>query len=435
MMPLDTVETCVSARRAFGGDGYCRQTPATLSDLLAALPEIGCHLGGDPSDWLIAEISDGNMNLVFAASGPNGSVVVKQALPFIRVIGESWPFPLERIRFEHETLQIYARLVPGRVPRVLYYDPELAIIVMEHLTPHLVLRQGLVDGRIFPLFANHIGSFLARTLFFTSDFFLSTRDKRQLMARFEGNEELCATTEDVIFTGPYAAVSLNRWTTPYLDSAVAAIRADHELKLAAAELKLMLRTSTEAMIHGDLHTGSLMVSEADTRIIDSEWARYGPMGFDLGAVFGNLLLAYFSQPGHATGYNDRISYQEWLLATIEEIWETFEAGLRCLVIEHSGELFPSEPFNQSSIAASLINSRLRAILSDTIGFAGAKMIRRIIGISHVEDMETICEPSVRAQCEAKALSLARSMMIKRRACRDIRALAAAARSALTGNAI
>ncbi|MFC3677157.1 S-methyl-5-thioribose kinase [Ferrovibrio xuzhouensis] len=435
MMPFDTAETCASARQAFGGGAYHRQTPATLPDLLATLPEIAGHLGGDPSDWLIAEISDGNMNLVFAASGPNGSVVVKQALPYIRVIGESWPFPLERVRFEHETLQIYARLVPGRTPRVLHYDPELAIIVMEHLTPHLVLRQGLVEGRVFPLLADHIGSFLARTLFFTSDLFLSTRGKRQLMARFEGNEELCATTEEVIFRGPYAAVSLNRWTTPHLDAAVAAMRADHELKLAATELKLVLRTSTEALIHGDLHTGSLMVSEADTRIIDSEWARYGPMGFDLGAVFGNLLLAYFSQPGHATSYNDRTSYQEWLLATMQEIWETFETELRYLVMEHGGELFPSALFEQPSMAASLINSRLRAILSDTIGFAGAKMIRRIIGISHVEDMETIRDPSVRAQCEAKALAVARSMMIQRHAYRDIHALAAGARSASTGNAI
>ena len=42
--------------------------------------------------------------------------------------------------------------------------------------------------------------------------------------------------------------------------------------------------SPEALIHGDLHTGSIMVTESETRVIDPEFAFYGPMGFDVGAV-------------------------------------------------------------------------------------------------------------------------------------------------------
>lgn len=431
MTSLDTADNGSIVRQAVGGGGYCIQTPESLSDLLSSLPKIAGRLGGDPQDWLIREISDGNMNLVFSASGSLGSVVVKQALPFIRVIGESWPFPLERIRFEHGTLQIYADLAPGRTPDVLHYDPELAIIVMEHLTPHMVLRKGLVGGRVFPHLAGHLGSFLARTLFFTSDFFLSTPGKREMMRRFEGNEELCATTEDVIFTGPYTDAPLNRWTKPHLDATVSAIRTDRELKVAATELKLVLRTSTEALIHGDLHTGSIMVTDTDTRVIDSEWARYGPMGFDLGALIGNLLLAYFSQPSHLASGDDRASYQEWILSTIEGIWETFGTELRLLGQEHGGELFPVGLFGEPSMAKPLIDARLRAIFVDAIGFAGAKMIRRIIGISHVEDMEAIPDPAVRAKCEIQALSLAWSMVIQRRSLVDIQSLTARARSTPT----
>ena len=43
-----------------------------------------------------------------------------------------------------------------------------------------------------------------------------------------------------------------------------------------------------------------MMTESDTRIIDPEFAFFGPMGFDVGAVLGNLLMSYFSQDGHAT---------------------------------------------------------------------------------------------------------------------------------------
>ena len=46
------------------------------------------------------EVGDGNLNLVFIVEGPAGGVCVKQALPYVRAAGESWPMPLERAFFE-----------------------------------------------------------------------------------------------------------------------------------------------------------------------------------------------------------------------------------------------------------------------------------------------------------------------------------------------
>jgi 5-methylthioribose kinase len=48
-----------------------------------------------------------------------------------------------------------------------------------------------------------------------------------------------------------------------------------------------------------------MVTRESTQVIDPEFAFYGPMGFDIGAFLGNLILAFFSQDGHADGKNDR----------------------------------------------------------------------------------------------------------------------------------
>ena len=61
----------------------------------------------------------------------------------------------------------------------------------------------------------------------------------------------------------------------------------------------------QALIHGDLPTGSIMVTTDSTQVIDPEFAFYGPMGFDIGAFLGNLILAYFAQDGHANQANDR----------------------------------------------------------------------------------------------------------------------------------
>lgn len=393
--------------------GYAILTLAGVRDAIAGLPDLARRLGGAAAGWEIREIGDGNMNQVFDLAGPAGGIIVKQSLPYIRSVGISWPFPIERIDFEREALGVQARAAPGRVPEVYHYDPVRAFIVMERLSPHIILRKGLLRGIRYPLLAEQLGDFLARSLFFTSDLALTTPEKKRLMARFAGNAELCATTEEVIFTGPYWQAPLNRWTSPQLDAAVAALRADEEAVIAAAELKLVFRTATEAMIHGDLHTGSVMVSEGDTRVIDAEWAFFGPMGFDLGAVVGNLLMAYFSQPAHATAEDDRMAYRAWILELIEQVWKRFETGFLDLWRSHRSELLPPTLPADSPAAERLYRRRMSAVLADTVGFAGAKMIRRLMGISHVEDFEAIASPETRAHCEAAALAFARELMVRR----------------------
>ena len=69
---------------------------ADLREYLAQLPEIAARLGGSPTDWSISEVGDGNLNLVFIVKGSNGGIAVKQALPYVRLVGESWPLPLSR---------------------------------------------------------------------------------------------------------------------------------------------------------------------------------------------------------------------------------------------------------------------------------------------------------------------------------------------------
>lgn len=73
------------------------------------------------------------------------------------------------------------------------------------------------------------------------------------------NPDLCALTEQVIFSDPYADAPLNRWTTPQLDEAAAALRGDVEAKAAISVLKRKFCNNADALVHGDLHTGSIMV--------------------------------------------------------------------------------------------------------------------------------------------------------------------------------
>jgi hypothetical protein len=199
-------------------EGYAPQKPETLSAYLSGIDAVRRILGGMPEQWTIAEVGDGNLNLVFIVKGPEGGVAVKQALPYVRLVGESWPLPLSRAHYEHMALTEQARLTGALVPKIHHYDERQALIVMELLEPHIIMRRGMIAATAYPKFADDISTFMARTLYFTSDLALTADRKKALIAAFAGNTALCKITEDLIFTDPYRVAELNRWTSPQLDA-------------------------------------------------------------------------------------------------------------------------------------------------------------------------------------------------------------------------
>ncbi len=369
--------------------GYYPLNEKLLPDYLAGLSDVAARLGGRPQDWKISEVGDGNLNLVFLVEGPAGGICVKQALPYVRLVGASWPMTLERAFFEHEYLRQQARHVGALMPRVYHYEPALYAIVMERLSPHIIMRRGMIQGRRYPAFAEHISDYLARSLFFTSDLALPAAEKKRLMAVFSGNSELCKITEDLIFTEPYV--------------------------VAISRLKVKFLTSAQALVHGDLHTGSVMATESETRVIDAEFAFVGPMGFDVGAVLGNLLLAYFSQDGHATAAAPREGYQDWVMETTEQVWALFNKKFLDLWrTQTEGDAYPKTLFAGAAGKKALEAERVQYVqqlYADSLGFAAAKMIRRILGLAHVIDLEQIADADLRALCERRALRLARDLMV------------------------
>lgn len=394
---------------------YRPHTPESLKSYLGSLQHVMTILGGRPDNLIVEEVGDGNLNLVFKIRGTMGGVAVKQALPYVRLVGESWPLPLSRAHYEHMALSEQARHTDNLTPKIIHYDEPLALIVMELLEPHIIMRRGMIAGIIYPKFAEDISTFMARTLFFTSDLALTADKKKAMIGAFSGNTALCKITEDLIFTDPYRVAPLNRWTKPYLDPYAACWRADEDLKVAVSRLKLKFLSSAEAMIHGDLHTGSVMLTTEDTRVIDPEFAFMGPMGFDIGAVIANFLISFFSQDGHEDAPRARDSYRDWILKSVEEIWLLFCA--KFVVLWESaalGDAYPSSLFTDDAGRKRMQIERaayLKSLWRDTVGFAAAKMIRRVLGLAHNIDLEWIKDERTRALCEARVLLMARDMMV------------------------
>ena len=367
----------------------------------------------------VSEVGDGNLNLVFIVQNednPSESVILKQALPYLRVAGDSWPLTRERMRYETQALLKHNELAPGLAPQVYDFDPEMSLVIMEHLKSHEIMRKGLVARNHYPDFADHISTFLVNVLFFTSDLYLTGPEKKQLQATFV-NEHLRKLQEDFVYTNPYMESEENNWN-PLLDEVVQAVRADSALKIAIAEMKEAYMTHGEALIHADLHTGSIMLNEQDTRVIDPEFAFFGPMAYDIGAVLQNIILNYLSHYGHTPDREQREAYQAYLLDVVRDIWNAFARKFDKVWAENNrGELVPDAYWNFPGGQEAFANYRSRFInrlLQETAGHGGVKFLRRMMGIVNVWDLTSIDNMETRAVAERLAVRIGKRWVLERK---------------------
>ncbi|APH05563.1 S-methyl-5-thioribose kinase [Bacillus weihaiensis] len=368
--------------------------PLTESDAIALAKRL--QLFDEKSQLTCNEIGDGNLNLVFRVvnSENNESVIIKQALPYAKVVGESWPLTLDRSRIETNALIKQSEFVPNLVPKVYYSDEALAITIMEDLSHLQIARAALIDGKNLPLLSKHIGEFLGKTLFYTSDYGLDQHYKKELVKQFI-NPDLCKITEDLVFTDPFFNHDTNEYEAE-LQPDVDQIWEDQALKLEVAKLKHLFLTKAEALVHGDLHTGSIFADETETKVIDPEFAYFGPIGFDIGQVFANLLLNALSKDTEK---------QDILFDHIEETWEVFVAEFSKAWKEDAIETFAS--------VEGYLEYVLSEIFEESVGFAGCEVIRRTIGLARVADIEGIEPKEKRLLTKQLALQVG-SELIKNR---------------------
>ncbi|MDN7245389.1 S-methyl-5-thioribose kinase [Planococcus shenhongbingii] len=348
------------------------------------------------AELVCREIGDGNLNYVFQIKDPKSGkgLIIKQALPYAKVVGESWPLTLKRATIEANALQKHSEFAPGLVPAVYAMDEELAITVMEDLSHLTIAREGLIQGAAYPKLSEDIGEYLGRTLFHTSDFALHPFEKKRLAVEYS-NPELCKITEDLIFTDPFFNNDTNDYE-PELQATVEAIWNNGPLKLEAAKLKFSFLTEAEALLHGDLHTGSIFASESETKVIDPEFAFYGPIGFDVGLFLANLIVQSITRSGEE---------RQVIVNHIERTWEVFSTRF--------SELWDREGIEAYKDTADYKEFILEKIFRDTLGFAGCELIRRTIGLAHVKDLDSIEDKNLRIRLKKKALQTGQTLILKR----------------------
>jgi 5-methylthioribose kinase len=360
----------------------------------------------------VAEVGDGNLNFVYLVTNrhrPEETVVLKQAVPYLRLAGESWPLTRHRMNIETAALQHFRGLCPQHVPEVFHSDIERSLVVMQRLREHRILRGAIIEGGIFEHVVGHLSDFMARSLFFGSDLYLQPAVKREAVARFT-NVELCKITEDLVFTHPYDDSPTNSYNTALPRTTIDRLQRNPQLRAAVGELKLAFMTRAESLLHGDLHVGSVMVSARETYVIDPEFAFYGPMGFDVGILLANYFLAWCGQVERGGA----AASQRWLAAAAVDSWEEFVRKFRALWRQHeTGAGFIGHDLDGSSHEA-FREVFMRRLFEDSLGFAGCEMVRRVLGLAKVADIAGIEDLQARARAETRALQMAERLLLERR---------------------
>ncbi len=296
---------------------------------------------------------------------------------------------------------------------------------MENLNRHEIMRKPLVRRVKFPKFADQITTFLANTLFYTSDLYLPGVEKKALTERFM-NSELRKLQEDFVYSHPLMDAPENNWN-PLVDDLVQEVRKDGELKERVTWLKEGYMTHAQSLIHADLHTGSIMINQNETRVIDPEFAFVGPAGYDVAAVIQNLMLNYASHFAHTEDPEERADYQSWLLETMRAVWTGFAEKFEALWVKEGekGELAPKGYWDYPGGEADFARFRkhyLQNIFRDMVGTAGTKALRRMMGIVSVWDISSIEDPEKRAVAERFAIRVGRRWVKEMDEIRDIDAM-------------
>ncbi len=378
-------------------------TDESIREYIKNIDSVNEYLGNEEIE--IEEIGDGNLNFVFIIKSGDKSVILKQAVPYLRCVGEEWPLSRERMSYEIRALKTFKDIANNNIPNIFHSDENMSLIIMQNLNKHIIMRKGLIQATKYPNFAEHISTFLANSLFKTSSLYLSSSEKRELMDKFNSNRELCKMTEDFVFTFPYMKHDSNNINL-LMQKEYQELIHDIGFKVNILKLKNLFMNKSEALLHGDLHTGSIMLNENETYVIDPEFAFFGPFGFDIGAIIANLIQSYLS---HFERTKDEI-FQEWVLETIREVLLDFEENFLELWDETKESALITEGFANKEVLYEYKQIFMQNIFQESLGFAGAKMARRIFGIAGVEDILGIKDLEARARVEGKSLKIAKRLV-------------------------
>lgn len=348
------------------------------------------------------EIGDGNINYVFKIWNEESgkSLIIKQADKLLRSSGR--PLDINRSRIEAEILKIQKNLAKDFIPEIYDYDEIMCAIAMEDISEYKNLRKELMEGKTFKSLSENLSQFLADTLLPTTDLVIDRAEKKSRVIKFT-NTELCDISEDLVFTEPYYNYkNRNIIIDENKEFVEDNLYNNEKLKAQVGILRDNFMNHAQALIHGDLHSGSIFVNEKGMKVIDPEFAFYGPMGYDIGNVIGNL---FFSWANKYYGEMENKEFLKWIESTIKDTFDFTKEKISSKydsIVEF--ELYNNDYFKEKY---------LKEIFADSLGYAGTEIIRRVVGDSKVMEITSVDDNDIRVPMERALIKMGISLIMNR----------------------
>lgn len=366
----------------------------------------------DSNENLVCEeIGDGNINYVYRIFDTNTkkSLILKQADVQTRVRPDGYLNPDRSIR-EAEVLKLYNECAPDFSPKIIYADPVMAAIIMEDIGSYSNLRTELMAGKIFYGIEKLIARFIVDTSLPSTDLVLTYQKKIKAAAKFY-NPDLCKITEDLVFTHPYKDVRQRNILLPEnADWLKKKFYEDSNLIARVAVLKEKFNNYPQGLIHGDLHSGSIFVKneneETKIKIIDPEFAFYGPIAYDLGNVLAHFIFAqgYAKYlPLFVDEEKQRTDFLSWLENAKNNLFKSFHIFAKDFLVKNI-----KDPVYQNEI---FIDNYIEKIKIDAVSFCGTELNRRIIGSAKTAEITSIKKIENRIALERYLAELGCAMIL------------------------
>ncbi|MGI6108596.1 MAG: phosphotransferase [Eubacteriaceae bacterium] len=363
------------------------------------------------------EDGDGFVNFVYRVWDQNGkSLIVKQAKQFLKKINPGTnPMKQDRNLTEACIMEIKGAIVPQYIPEIYDVDKKNHVYICEDCSNLRILRFEMMRGMQFPNFPEQIGEFLAKTNFYTSEIYMDAVEHRKLQAAFL-NPSMRLIFEIGLFLREESAFNEKRPVPPDIDPARIEINEipwqDENFRTQMLRLRQLHMKKAECLVHGDLHTSNILISQDEMKIIDQEYTYMGLASCDTGYLMGSLLYEYirwFYMPDHTEEYCARmrqsvLSYMRGMIESYIRIYaECWDRDAKPMYRPH----------------VQYRDQLMKDFMHEVCGASGAQVISRVGSFVPLPDFDTIASEQDRTDACRIAMWTAKYLIINWEKCDNI----------------
>lgn len=361
----------------------------------------------------LEEDGDGYINFVYRVSDGKWKIILKQARKDGRVAALT-DMSMDRAALEYDYMKLGHVIVPEYLPKLYFYDEENLAFAVEDISHLKIARFQLNKSVMFPKMAGQIADYLARMHFYTSDYYLDTDTFRKLQIRF-CNSKMRTVFDDMAFMNRDVGdengfgFELDPDYADYTRDLVF----DPRVVLERYKLRELYMRKAEVLLHADFHTSNIFVDQEDLKVIDMEYAFFGPAAYDLGYLESHLLsqcVCAAFRPFDSEA--ERWTFVSYTLATMQHLFAEYcNVFFKCWD-EDAKPVYQGVEGMQEYVR--------KQLLKDTIGFCASSNIFRCAGgQNNYPEYDDLSDKTAKRNATVLSIMMDHQMIISREKYADV----------------